>query len=188
MKKGYRSTVFFYIIAFALTLSFYSMCNAQIIYGVPPLPLALAITYTPNPLITLGSLPPIYPYVGDTISAFDSFIWPTGVATPPTSLSAISYAVPGAFSSYPNLTNPQIYLSTSFPTYVNYLDLYFAANQIGSTLPGAFGPFDLNSVTAYGGLASTYPYYNYVDIASLLTFYALNPLASSYATAYPIIL
>jgi hypothetical protein len=188
MKKGYRSTVFFSIIAFALTFFFYGMCNAQIIYGVTPLPFPLGIAYTPNPLIALGSLPPIYPYVGDTISAFDSFTWPTGVAAPPTSLSAISYAVPGAFSSYPNLTDPQIYLSTSFPTYVNYLNLYFAANQAGSTLPGAFGPFNINSVTAYGGLANSYPYYNYVDISSLLTFYALNPVSSFFTTAYPLIL
>ncbi len=188
MKKGQRSIIFFYMVVFVLTFSFYGMCNAQIIYGVPALPLPIGITYVPNPLITLGSLPPIYPYVGDTISAFDSFIWPTGVAAPPTSLAGISYAVPGAFSTYPYLTDPQIYLSTSFPTYVNYLNLYFAANQVGSTLPGAFGPFNLNSVTAYGGLASSYPYYNFVDISALLTFYALNPVSSLYATTYPLIL
>jgi len=192
MNRGYRNTIILGVIISALTLFFIGICNAQIIwpsaYGVPPLPafntLPVGTVYAP---IALGSLPPIYPYVGDTITAFDSFVWPAGAGVPATSLAAISYAVPGIYSGYPGLVDPQIYLSTSWPLYIDYLNLYFAVNPLGSTLPGAFGPFGLDSVSTYAGLAVTYPYYNYVDVQQLLTYYALNPIATSYITSYPLI-
>jgi hypothetical protein len=189
MSMKTQSTIIILVSIF-VTLFFLSLGNAQVIfpsvYGAPVLP--VNISYIPDPFFTLGGLPPIYPYVGDTIAAFDSFVWPAGAVVPPTSLAEISYAVPGTFSGFPGLTDPQIYLSTFFPTYVDYLNLYFAAALAGSTLPGAFGPFGLPSVTAYSGLATIYPYFNYGDISSLIAYYALNPIASSYAASYPLIL
>ncbi len=189
MSRRNLSTIIVFVNIFVI-LFFLSLGNAQVIfpsvYGAPVLP--VNISYVPNPLFTLGGLPPIYPYVGDTIAAFDSFIWPAGAVAPPTSLGEISYAVPGTFSGFPGLIDPQIYLSTSFPTYISYLNMYFAAALTDSTLPGAFGPFGLPSVTAYSGLATIYPYYNYGDISSLLAYYALNPIASSYVASYPLIL
>ncbi|MGA1844006.1 MAG: hypothetical protein ACMUIS_05535 [bacterium] len=189
MSMKDRSAIIILMVIF-IPLFLLNLANAQIIvpsvYGGIALP--VNISYTPNPFFTLGGLPPIYPYVGDTITAFDSFVWPAGAVVPPTPLADISYAVPGIFSGYPGLSDPQIYLSTSFPTYVDYLNLYFAAASTGSTLPGAFGPFGLPSVTAYSGLATSYPYFNYGDISSLLAYYALNPIASWYVASYPLIL
>ncbi|MBN2372661.1 hypothetical protein JXL19_02580 [bacterium] len=192
MNKGYRSTAILCVIISALALFLTGVCNAQVIwpsaYGVPPIAafntLPIGISYAP---IALGSLPPIYPYVGDTITAFDSFVWPAGAQVPATSLAAISYAVPGIYSGYPGLVDPQIYMSTSWPLYIDYMNLYFTASPLGSTLPGAFGPFGLDSVSTYAGLAVTYPYYNYGDIQQLLTYYALNPYSVSYITSYPLI-
>ncbi|MGA1870359.1 MAG: hypothetical protein ACMUJM_17605 [bacterium] len=187
MNKGKRNIIIFYFIIFALILFFEGICIAQVIIsGVPPLP--INVTYIPDPLLTFGSLPPIYPYVGDTITAFDSFVWPTGAVVPSTSLADISFAVPGTFSGFPGLSDPQIYLSTSFPTYVDYMNLYFTAAPDGSTLPGAFSPFGLPSVTAYTGYLTIYPYYSYGDISTLLAFYAINPIASSYISGYPLII
>lgn len=192
MCKKYRNTIVFYFCIFALSLLFTGICNAQVIWpSIPLLPvyntLPVGITYTPNPLLTLGSLPPIYPFVGDTIAAFDSFVWPAGAGVPATSLAAISYAVPGTYSGYPGLIDPQIYLSTSWPLYIDYMNLYFSVAPAGSTLPGAFGPFGSDSVTAYAGLALVYPYYSYGDVLQLLTYYALNPISTSYITSYPLI-
>lgn len=170
MRKEYRIIMIFYIILFASTLIFVEKCFAQF------------------PIVTLVPQPPIYPYVGDTITAFDSFVWPAGAVVPATSLAAISYSVPGVYSSYPGLINPQIYLSTSWATYLDYLNLYFTSALPGSTLPGAFGPFGLESVNTYLTLGYTYPFFNYVSpISTLITYYALNPLSASYVTAYPLI-
>lgn len=189
MKRVYRYVAHFCVFILAIFLVSRGVCSAQIIWPSPAFgpALPIGITYIPDPLLTLGSLPPIYPYVGDTISAFDSFFWPVNAITPPTSLSEISYAVPGLLSGYPGLNDPQIYLANSFLTYANYLNLYFAAAPEGITLPGAFGPFGLPSVSAYSALSSAYPYFSYGDISSLLSFYALNPISSSYLSLYPII-
>ncbi|MGA1844408.1 MAG: hypothetical protein ACMUIS_07580 [bacterium] len=192
MNNGYRNTIIFAVVISVLTLFSIGICTAQIIwpsaYGVPPIAafntLFAGTAYAP---IGLGSLPPIYPYVGDTITAFDSFVWPAGAQVPATSLAAISYAVPGVYSGYPGLVDPQLYLTTSWPLYLDYLNLYFGVSPLGSTLPGAFGPFGLDSVSTYAGLAVSYPYYNYVDVQQLLTYYALNPYAVSYVTSYPFI-
>ena len=192
MNKRYRNTIICGVIIFAVTLFLTGICNAQVIwpsaYGVPPIPafntLPVGTAYAPAALV---SLPPIYPYVGDTITAFDSFVWPAGAQVPATSLAEISYAVPGVFSGYPGLVDPQIYLSTSWPLYIDYMNLYFGVSPLGSTLPGAFGPFGLDSVSTYAGLAVNFPFYNYVDVQQLLTYYALNPYAVSYITSYPFI-
>jgi len=144
------------LLSIFIPLLLLNLANAQIIvpsvYGGVALP--VNISYIPNPFFTLGGLPPIYPYVGDTIAAFDSFLWPAGAVVPPTSLANIYYAVPGIFSGFPGLIDPQIYLSTSFPTYVDYLNLYFAAASTGSTLPRDYSPLSLPSVTAYSGMTN----------------------------------
>lgn len=145
------------------------MCNAQF------------------PIVTLLPQPPIYPYIGDTITFFDSFVWPTGFTAPPTTLAAISYPVPGVYSSYPGLIDPQIYFATSWATYLDYLNLYFTAALPDSTLPGAFGPFGIQSVNTYLTLGYTYPFFNYLDIVTLLGYYASNPISVPYITEYPLI-
>lgn len=169
MKKDYLGIVIFCMSIAILIMAYALTCNAQF------------------PIVTLTPQPPILPYVGDTITAFDSFVWPAGANVPTTSLAAISYPVPGAFSSYPDLVDPQVYFTNSWGTYLTYLNLYFTVAGLGSTLPGTFGPFDIQSVNTWATLGYTYPFFTLLDIAALLGYYTSNPISSPFVSAYPLI-
>jgi len=169
MKKGHIGIVIFCVGITALIMASALTCNAQF------------------PIVTLVPQPPILPYVGDTITAFDSFLWPAGATLPATTLAAISYPVPGAFSTYPGLVDPQVYLTNSWGAYLTYLNLYFTAAGLGSTLPGAFGPFDVQSVNTWATLGYTYPFFTLPGLVTLLAYYTSNPISASFVSAYPLI-